>query len=65
MNSTSAGGRKGNGSHPEKKKSARQKQVERLKGKVEKGVYRVEAKKVADKMVDDAVRAIRSRDRSG
>jgi len=64
VNTPGAGGRKGNGPDP-KKKSARQKQVERLKGKVRKGIYRVKAKKVADKMVDDAVRAIRSRERSG
>lgn len=64
MNSPSSGGRKGNGSGPARR-SARQQQVERLKGKVKKGIYRVKAEKVADKMVEDAVRSIRSRNRSG
>jgi anti-sigma28 factor (negative regulator of flagellin synthesis) len=47
------------------KNSGRQKRVDSLKGRVEKGIYRVKSKKVAEKMVEDAVRSIRSRDGSG
>lgn len=61
MNSTGPGGKKGNGSISDGKKSPRQKRIDRLKGKVEKGTYRVKPKKVADKMVEDAVRRIRHR----
>ena len=64
MNSPGAGGKKGNGSVPEGKESTRQKRTDLLREKVEKGTYRVNPKKVADKMVEDAVRAVRSRDRS-
>jgi anti-sigma28 factor (negative regulator of flagellin synthesis) len=59
------GGKKGNGSGPDGKKSGRQKRIDSLKGRVEKGIYRVKSKKVAEKMVEDAVRSIRSRDGSG
>lgn len=65
MNSPGAGGKKGNGSVPEGKESTRQKRTDLLREKVEKGTYRVNAKKVADKMVEDAVRLIRSRGGSG
>lgn len=37
------------------------KNVARLRNAVENGTYRVEARKVADKIVKDAVREIRSR----
>lgn len=40
---------------------SRRKRIRHLKGMVEKGTYRVEAKEVAEKMIEDAVRAIRSR----
>ena len=61
MNSPGPGGKKGNGSIPDGKKSSRQKRIERLKGKVEQGTYHVRLKELADKMVEDAVRRIRSR----
>jgi len=44
--------------------SSRKKRVELLKEKVEKGTYRVDSKKVAEKLVEEALRTIRSRDRS-
>jgi hypothetical protein len=59
-----SGGKGGNGSGPAGKKSPRQKRVDHLRGKVEKGTYRVKPKKVAGKMVEDAVRTIRSREGS-
>lgn len=40
---------------------ARRKRIEHLKAMVEKKTYRVKAKEVAEKMIEDAVRAIRSR----
>lgn len=43
------------------KQAGRARSVARIKIKVETGKYRVEPKKVADKMVEDAVRTIRSR----
>ncbi len=49
------------GPAPKDKGSARMKRVNGIKGKLEKGRYRIEPKKVADKMVDDAIREIRSR----
>ncbi len=65
MSSPGAGGNKGNGPGPAKRKSVRQKRVDRLKQKVKAGTYRVKPKKVAEKMVEDAVRSIRSREGSG
>lgn len=63
MNNPGAGGKRGNGSGPTASgKSAREKRVELLKEKVGKGTFRVNAWKVAEKMVGDALRAIRSRD---
>lgn len=63
MNIPGAGGKRGNGSGPAtSRKSAREKRVELLKEKVEKGTYRVNAGKVAEKMVEDILRALRSRD---
>jgi len=50
---------------PGGKESTRQKRIDLLREKVEKGTYRVNPKKVADKMVEDAVRLIRSRGGSG
>ncbi|MBK5095206.1 MAG: flagellar biosynthesis anti-sigma factor FlgM [Deltaproteobacteria bacterium] len=44
--------------------SARKKRVELFKEKVEKGTYRVDSKKVAEKLVEEALRTIRSRDGS-
>ena len=44
---------------------ARRNRIEHLKAMVEKGTYRVDAREVAEKMVEDAVRAIRSRHGSG
>jgi len=40
---------------------ARRKRFEHIKAMVEKGTYRVKAKEVAEKIVEDAVRSIRSR----
>lgn len=65
MNDPGAGGKKGNGSGFSGKKPTRRKRVEHLKEKVEKGIYRVKTKKVAERMIEDAVRAIRSRDGAG
>ncbi len=45
------------------KEAARTTRVGAIKKGLESGKYRVEPKKVADKMVDDAVREIRSRGR--
>ncbi len=49
------------GLDPKGKHAGRAKSVAGIKKKVESGKYRVQPKKVADKMVDDAVREIRSR----
>jgi len=65
VNRPGAGGKKGNGSGIDRKASIRRKRVELLKEKVEKATYRVEPMKVAEKMIEDAVRRIRSRDGSG
>ena len=62
MKSPGSSGKRGDGPGPAAKKSTRQKRVDLLKGKVEKGTYRVKPKKVANKMVEDAVRKIRSRE---
>ncbi len=43
------------------KRTDRTKSVAGIKKKVESGKYRVEPKKVADKMVEDAIRDVRSR----
>ena len=64
MNIPGAGGKKGNGSGPTREMLARKKRVELLKEKVEKGAYRVDSKKVAEKIVQEALRTIRSRDGS-
>jgi hypothetical protein len=64
VKSPGSGGNRGDGPCPAAKKSTRQKRVDLLKGKVEKGTYRVKPKKVANKMVEDAVRTIRSREGS-
>ncbi|HJX73113.1 MAG TPA: flagellar biosynthesis anti-sigma factor FlgM [Candidatus Deferrimicrobiaceae bacterium] len=61
MKSPGSDGKRGDGPGPAGKKSPREKRVDLLKGKVEKGIFRVKPKKVADKMVEDAVRTIRSR----
>ncbi|MDH3384140.1 MAG: flagellar biosynthesis anti-sigma factor FlgM [Deltaproteobacteria bacterium] len=65
MNRPGASGKKGNGSGIDRKTSIRRKRVERLKEKVEKGTYRVKPMKVAEKMIENAVRRIRFRDGSG
>lgn len=65
MNRPGAGGKKRNGSGIDKKASIRRKRLELLKEKVEKGTYRVKSMKVAEKIIEDAVRRIRSRDGSG
>jgi len=65
VNRPGAGGKKGNGSGIDREASIRRKRVDFLKKKVEKGTYRVEPLKVAEKMIEDAVRRIRSRDGSG
>ncbi|HSQ53829.1 MAG TPA: flagellar biosynthesis anti-sigma factor FlgM [Candidatus Bathyarchaeia archaeon] len=64
MNRSGPGGKKGNGSGIDRKASTRRKRLELLKKKVEKGTYRVEPMKVAEKIIEDAVRRIRSRDGS-
>lgn len=64
MNILGAGGKKGNGSGSARDMSARKKRVKLLKEKVEKGTYRVDSKKVAEKLVEEALRTIRSRDGS-
>jgi hypothetical protein len=64
VKSPGSGGKRGDGPGPAAKKSTRQKRVDLLKGKVEKGTFRVKPKKVANKMVEDAVRTIRSREGS-
>lgn len=61
MNIPGAGGKKGNGSGSARGRSARKKRVELLKEKVEKGTYRVNSKKVAEKLIEEALRMIRSR----
>lgn len=61
MNIPGAGGKKGNGSGPAKDMPARKKRVELLKEMVEKGTYRVHSRKVADKLVEEALRTISSR----
>lgn len=48
---------------PKGKGSARLKRINGIKGRLENGKYRIEPKKVADKMVEDAIREIRSRGR--
>jgi anti-sigma28 factor (negative regulator of flagellin synthesis) len=62
VNIPGAGGKKGNGSGPARDMSARKKRVELLKEKVEKRTYRVNSKKVAEKIIEKALRTIRSRD---
>jgi anti-sigma28 factor (negative regulator of flagellin synthesis) len=64
VKSPESGGKRGDGRGSAAKKSTRQKRVDLLKGKVENGTYRVKPKKVANKMVEDAVRTIRSREGS-
>jgi len=64
VNIPGAGAKKGNGSGPAGDMSARKKRVELLKEKVEKGTYRVNSRKVAEKLVEEALRTIRSRDGS-
>lgn len=64
MNIPGAGRKKGNGSGPARDMSARKKRVELIKEKVEKGTYRVNSRKVAEKLVEEALRTIRSRDGS-
>jgi anti-sigma28 factor (negative regulator of flagellin synthesis) len=64
VNIPGAGGKKGNGASSARGMSARKKRVELLKEKVEKGTYRVNSKKVAEKLIEEALRMIRSRDGS-
>lgn len=64
MNNPGAGGKKGNGSGPSGNVTARKKRVELLREKVERGTYRVHPRKVAEKIIEDALRAIRSGDGS-
>jgi anti-sigma28 factor (negative regulator of flagellin synthesis) len=64
VNIPDAGGKKGNGSGSARDVSARKKRVELLKKKVEKGTYRVNSKKVAEKLIEEALRMIRSREGS-
>jgi anti-sigma28 factor (negative regulator of flagellin synthesis) len=57
---------KGNGSRedtPGAPKDARKKRVERIKETIDDGNFAVEPRQVADKIVDDALRKIRSRKR--
>jgi anti-sigma28 factor (negative regulator of flagellin synthesis) len=57
---------KGSGSRegmPGAPKDARKRQVERIKKTIDDGNYAVESRKVADKLIDDALRKIRSRKR--
>ncbi len=49
------------GPAPKDKGPARMKRVNGIKGRLESGRYRIEPKKVADKMVEDAIREIRAR----
>ncbi len=65
MNRTGAGGKTGNGSGFDGKSPVRRKRVELLREKVERGTYRVRPMMVAQRMIEDALRRIRSRDRSG
>jgi len=65
VNRPGAGGKKGNGSGIDKKESIRRKRLELLKEQVKKGTYRVKPMKVAEKIIEDAIRRIRSRDGSG
>jgi len=65
VNRPGPSGKKGNGSGIDRKASIRRKRLELLKKKVEKGTYRVEPMKLAERMIEDAVRRIRSRDGSG
>ncbi len=65
VNRPGASRKKGNGSGIDKKTSIRRKRLKLLKEKVEKGTYRVKPMKVAEKMIENAVRRIRSRDGSG
>lgn len=58
---TSRGKDDPNGPISKGKGTGRIKRVIVIKNKVESGKYRVQPKKVADKMVDDAIREIRSR----
>lgn len=46
---------------PKGKQTGLKRNVAGIKKKVESGKYRVEPKKVADKMVEDAIRELRSR----
>lgn len=62
MNIPGAGGKDGNGSGPTAGTAARRKRVEFLKEKVGKGSYRVNSRKVAEKMVEDALRTVRARE---
>ena len=64
MNIPGASGKKGNGSGSARDMAARNKRVELFKEKVEKGTYRVDSKKVAEKLIEEALRTIRSRDGS-
>ena len=50
-----------NGSIFKGKEIERSRRVIGIKGKVDSGKYRVAPKKVADKMVEDAIREIRSK----
>ena len=65
MKSSGAGGKKANGKDPGGNALARRKRIRQIQAMLEKGTYRVNAKQVAEKMVEDAVRAIRSRYGSG
>jgi len=65
LNIPGTGGKKGNGSGPAGNVQARKKRVELLKKMVEEGTYRVDSKKVAEKMVEEVLRTIRSPDGSG
>lgn len=50
-----------NGSDPKANRSARGRRLVSLGDKLARGKYRIDAKKVADKLVEDAVRDIRSK----
>lgn len=54
---------KGNGAGSPQEESGRRKRVATIREKVNGGTFRVEPDAVASKMVDDAVKKIRSRNR--
>lgn len=61
MKTPGAGGKAGDGRENAESRSARAERIRLLRERIEDGSYRVPAKRVARKLVEDALRAVRSR----